>query len=121
MEIARVTANSRNSLPMMPPMKRSGISTATSETVSDTMVKPICFAPLSAASNGESPFSMKRAMFSIITIASSTTNPVEMVSAIRDRLLSEYPQRYITPKVPISESGTATPGMKVARSERRNT
>ncbi len=106
---------------MMPPMNKSGISTATSETVSDTMVKPICLAPLSAASNGESPCSMKRAMFSIMTMASSTTNPVEMVSAISERLFSEYPHRYITPKVPISDSGTATPGMKVARNERRKT
>ena len=27
----------------------------------------------------------------------------------------------MTPKVPISDSGSATPGMKVARGERRNT
>ena len=67
-------------------MKSSGMSTATSETVSETMVKPICFAPFSAASNGGSPCSMKREMFSIITMASSTTKPVEMVSAISDRL-----------------------------------
>ncbi len=71
---------------MRPPMKSSGMSTATSETVSETIVKPICSAPLSAASNGLSPASMKRAMFSIITIASSTTKPVAIVSAISDRL-----------------------------------
>ncbi len=58
MAAARVTANSRNSRPMMPPMKSSGMSTATSDTVSETMVKPICFAPLSAASKGDSPSSM---------------------------------------------------------------
>ena len=39
-------------------MNNSGISTATSDTVSDTIVKPICLAPLSAASNGFSPCSM---------------------------------------------------------------
>ena len=39
-------------------MNKSGINTAISETVSDTIVKPICFAPSSAASNGFSPFSM---------------------------------------------------------------
>jgi hypothetical protein len=32
---------------------------------------------------------MKREMFSIITMASSTTKPVEIVSAISVRLLSE--------------------------------
>ena len=36
---------------------------------------------------GESPFFQKRSMFSIITMASSTTKPVEMVSAINVRLL----------------------------------
>ena len=45
-----VTANSRNSRPTMSPMNSSGISTAISETVSERMVKPICSAPLSAAS-----------------------------------------------------------------------
>ena len=58
-------------------------------------------------------------MFSIITIASSTTNPVEMVSAIRVRLFRLYPSRYITPKVPTSDSGTATLGITVAERFRR--
>ncbi len=55
---ASVTANSRKSRPMIPPMKRSGMSTATSETVSDTIVNPIWAAPFSAASKGFSPCSM---------------------------------------------------------------
>jgi len=52
-------------------------------------------------------------MFSIITIASSTTNPVAMVSAISVRLFHAEPARYMRPKVPTSESGTA-----MARDER---
>ena len=59
-------------------------------------------------------------MFSIITMASSTTKPVEMVSAISVRLLIENPARYITPKVPTSDSGTATLGITVALALRRN-
>ncbi len=55
--IASVTANSRNSRPTTSPMNSSGISTAISDTVNDTMVKPICDAPLSAACIGLSPFS----------------------------------------------------------------
>jgi hypothetical protein len=70
-------------------MKSSGISTAISETVSETSVKPICAAPFSAASIGEAPSSRKRAMFSSMTIASSTTKPVAIVSAISVRMLSE--------------------------------
>ena len=46
MAIASVTANSRKSRPMTPPMKSSGISTATSDTVSETIVKPICLRAL---------------------------------------------------------------------------
>ena len=87
MVTASVMANSRKRRPTTSLMKSSGISTAISETVSDMMVKPICSLPLSAACIGESPSSMKREMFSIITMASSTTKPVEMVSAISVRLL----------------------------------
>ena len=52
MATAMVMANSRNSRPTTSPMKSSGISTATSEMVSEMMVKPICLAPWSAASKG---------------------------------------------------------------------
>ena len=48
--IAIVTENSRNRRPMMPLIIRSGISTATSETEIEMMVKPISAEPLSAAS-----------------------------------------------------------------------
>ena len=89
MVTARVMANSRKSRPTTSLMKSSGISTAISEMVSDMMVKPICSLPLSAAFIGLSPSSMKREIFSIITMASSTTKPVEMVSAISVKLFRE--------------------------------
>ena len=53
-------------------------------------------------------------MFSIMTIASSTTNPVEIVNAMSVRLFKLYPSRYMTPNVPTRERGTAIPGMIVA-------
>ena len=53
-----VMANSRNRRPTMSPMNSSGISTAINEMVSDTMVKPICSEPFSAACSGGSPSSM---------------------------------------------------------------
>ncbi len=59
-------------------------------------------------------------MFSIITMASSTTNPVEIVSAINVRLFKLKSSMYITANVPISDSGTATLGIIVAESVRRN-
>ena len=42
---------------------------------------------LKAAAMGVSPASRWRVMFSVTTMASSTTKPVEMVSAMRERLL----------------------------------
>ena len=83
---AMVTANSRKSRPTIPPMKRSGMNTAVSESVIEMIVKPISAAPSSAACIGDFPISMCRTMFSSITMASSTTKPTARVSAISDRL-----------------------------------
>src|SRR5437867_8633663 len=58
-------------------------------------------------------------MFSIITMASSTTKPVEIVNAIKVRLFRLNPSRYITPKVPTSDKGTATLGIMLAESVRK--
>ena len=60
------------------------------------------------------PFSRWRLIFSITTIASSTTKPVATVSAMSDKLSRLYPNRYMTPKVPTNETGTAMLGMNVA-------
>ena len=74
---------------MMPPIKSSGMKTATSDALIERTVNPISRAPRSAAWNDESPISWYRVMFSITTIASSTTKPVEIVSAISERLSIE--------------------------------
>ena len=84
--VVTVMANSRNRRPVMPPMKKTGMKTATSEIVIERMVKATWPPPLIAASIGGSPASMWRTMFSITTIASSTTNPTAIVRPIRDRL-----------------------------------
>src|SRR5476649_1506125 len=59
-------------------------------------------------------------MFSSITMASSTTNPTAIVSAINDRLSKLKFSTYIMATVPSSASGTVTPGMMVAQALRRN-
>ena len=120
MATAIVTANSRNTRPTIPPISSTGMNTAISENVIDTMVKPISRAPFNAASNGRIPPSMWRTMFSSMTIASSTTKPTERVSASSVMLLIEKPNAYIAPQVAISEIGTASAGMSVAETERRN-
>ena len=63
---------------------------------------------------------MLRATFSIMTMASSTTKPTEMVMAIKDRLSSEKPATHIAATVPASDSGTATPAASVGVARRRN-
>ena len=62
------------------------MKTAISDTLMEKTVKPISSAPFSAAAIGFMPPSRWRVMFSITTIASSTTKPVAMVSAISERL-----------------------------------
>ena len=81
-----VIANSRKRRPTRPPIRRMGVKTATSERLMASTVKPISRAPRSAASRGERPAARCRATFSRTTMASSTTNPVAMVSAMSDRL-----------------------------------
>ena len=55
-----VTANSRKSRTMMPPINRSGMNTATSETEIEMMVKLTSLEPCSAASCGDMPRSTCR-------------------------------------------------------------
>ena len=81
-----VTANSRNRRPRMPPMNSTGINTAASDSVMETMVKPISLEPVSAAASGFLPISICRKIFSSMTMASSTTKPTDKISAIMDRL-----------------------------------
>ena len=52
-----VTANSRNSSPTMSPMNSRGMSTAISDTLRLTIVKPISADPFRAAASGDSPCS----------------------------------------------------------------
>ncbi len=114
------TANSRKTRPTMPPISSTGMNTAISEKVIDRMVKPISREPFSAASNGRMPPSMWRTMFSSMTMASSTTKPTDRVSASSVMLLMEKPNRYIAANVPTSDTGTASAGMIVAETFRRN-
>ncbi len=58
-------------------------------------------------------------MFSIMTMASSTTKPVEIVRAISERLFRLNPSRYIAPNEPTRDKGTATLGIVVAGRFRR--
>ena len=58
--IAAVTvrANSRNNRPTIPPISKSGMKTAISDTLIESTVKAISREPLSAASKGGAPLSI---------------------------------------------------------------
>ena len=58
-------------------------------------------------------------MFSVITIASSTTRPTESTTASIDSTLIENPAAYITKNVPISDTGITMQGISVTRQLRR--
>ena len=115
-----VTENSRNSRPASPPMNSSGMNAAISDMLIDTTVKPIWRALAIAAASGDSPLSMLRKVFSIMTIASSTTNPTETASAISERLSIEKPASHIAAQVPASDSGTVMPTARVGVRRRKN-
>src|SRR5271170_7287351 len=53
-------------------------------------------------------------------MASSTTNPTAIVSAIKDRLSRLKLKTYIDAMVPSSARGTVTPGIMVAQRLRKN-
>ena len=119
--VTMVIANSLSRRPMMPPMNTSGMNTAASDKVIDTIVNPISRAPSSVAVNRSLPISMCREMFSSITIASSTTNPTDSVSAISERLSMLKPSAYMTANVPTIDIGNANDGITVADRLRKNT
>ena len=62
------------------------MNTAISEMLIESTVNPISLRARQRGLQRRMPSSRCRVMFSITTIASSTTKPVEMVSAISDRL-----------------------------------
>ena len=61
-----------------------------------------------------------REIFSMTTMASSTTRPVASTRASSVMMLIEKPTSHMAASVPISAIGTVMAGMKVTRAERRN-
>ena len=58
-------------------------------------------------------------MFSVITMASSTTRPTERTTASIVSTLMEKPATYITKKAPMSDTGMTMHGTSVTRQSRR--
>ena len=81
--------------------------------------KNTSFVPAAAAAKAPMPCLRLRTMFSITTMASSTTMPVARTSANRLMVFTEKPVSQIAATVPISATGMVIAGMIVARAERR--
>ena len=64
---------------------------------------------------------IKRSMFSITTIASSTTRPVASVSPNRVRVLIEKPNSLTNANVPSSDTGKVSAVMSTLRQPCKNT
>ncbi|MNZ72093.1 hypothetical protein D3C78_904630 [compost metagenome] len=101
-------------------MKAVGMNTAHSTSAVATIGPVTSFMARLVASIGVSPRPIFRSTFSTTTMASSTTMPMASTRPNSDRALSEKPNRCITAKVPISDTGTAASGMIEARQVCRN-
>ena len=112
---ARNRANSVNSRPIIPCMKAIGRNTMTSTTVVASTAKPTSRVPCQAASKGERPSARWWWMFSTTTMASSTTRPMARISASRVMRLTEKPKYQAPMQAAISDTGTVTAGISVAR------
>ena len=113
MAIVTTAANALKSRPTTPPISSTGMNTAMSERVIETMVKPISPIPASPPRSGGMPASMWRMMFSSMTMASSTTSPTARVRPSSETLSTEKPSRYMAPQVAMREIGTASAGISV--------
>ena len=117
---ATVRPNWMKYCPTMPDMKLTGRNTAMIVAEVATTASPISSAASSAAWKPVLPMRMWRTMFSISTIASSTSTPATSDSASRLMPFSVKPIQYMKANVGIADSGMASAEMAVARQSRRN-
>ena len=100
----------------MPGKNATGMKTASSTSEVATTALVISFIAADAPSIGVIFFSwMKRAIFSMTTIASSTTSPVASVSPKSVSVLIENPSAFNIANVPMSETGIVIAGINVVR------
>ena len=116
---AITTLNSRNKRPVVPSKKTIGKNTATNTTVVAITAKNISFDPLNPACNGDIPCSIFVNIFSMTTIASSTTKPMASTTASKVKMLMVNPATYIIKKEAINDTGIARTGINVVRQLRK--
>ncbi len=100
-------------------MKATGTKTATTDRVTASTASAISEVPFRAASQGDSPSSRCRTMFSMTTMASSMRRPIDSVSASIVMTLKVKWSARMTAKVPMIAVGSATAATRVERQLRR--
>ncbi len=108
----------------MPPRKATGTNTEQSTKTIAISARVTWRIARSAATAGDTcSSSMMRSTFSITTIASSTTMPIASTRPNKVSRLTEKPSSRMPKKAPITETGTASTGISVARQlwRKRNT
>ena len=101
-------------------MNATGTNTAARVMEVAITAVPISSAASRAASSGFLPMPRWRTMFSISTIASSTSSPITTLNASRVIMFRLKPSHWITAKVGMMDSGRAIADTQVARQSRRN-
>ena len=121
MENAMVSENCWYSSPVVPGKNATGTNTAIS-TSDVAITAPVTSPMASEAATCDRMCSspMWRWMFSMTTIASSTTSPVASMMPNSVRVLIEKPSSLMKANVPISDTGIVTAGISVLRQSCRN-
>ncbi|CAB4589387.1 unannotated protein [freshwater metagenome] len=119
--IVTVTANGWNSSPDKPPTKASGRNTATVVMVDAVTAVATSLTPSRMATMRSSPRDRCLLMFSTTTIESSTTRPIEIVTAPIVRMLSEKLLAHIPMNVSNNDVGIDTAVTSVDRIDNRKT
>ena len=114
-----VTAKGWNSSPDNPPTNASGRNTATVVMVDAVTAVATSLTPSRMATMRSSPSDKCLLMFSTTTIESSTTRPIEMVTAPIVRMLSEKSLAHIPMNVSNNDVGIDTAVTRVDRTDMR--
>jgi hypothetical protein len=114
-EMAIVRANCWYIRPVRPGTKATGTNTAKRIRAMPTTGPETSFMAWTVASFGVIPCSMWCITASTTTIASSTTMPMASTSPNIERVLTEKPRSGKKMNVPMSDTGTVSSGMIVAR------
>src|SRR5690606_12266619 len=113
---AIVIANCLYNSPVIPPKNAAGTNTAAStSTIAITGPVTSSIARFAASLGDSLPLDRCRSTFSTTTIASSNTMPIAKTMPKSVSVLTENPSACMPANVPISEIGTATAGISVAR------